>query len=497
MELKELTRAVRAGWWLLVVGLLCGTALGGLATLRATPMYASSTQLFVSTTGTDDTSTAYQGNLFSQQRVTSYVQLLTGQRVAARVIERLDLDETPGAFTGSLTASAIPETVLIQVTVMRPSPEEARDIAAAVGEEFGAIVSELETPDGAANSTVKVTVTEEPELAAAASSPSPQRNVALGGIVGLLLGAAGALVRNRLDTTVKSNEDISKAAGVAVVGALVEDEALRAKPVVSDEDGYSETGEAYRQIRTNLQFLDVDNPARSLVITSSLPGEGKTTVAVNLALVLAQSGARVMLIEADMRRPRVTRYLGMISGAGLSNVLAGNARLDELVQPFGDGRLTVLAAGPVPPNPSEMLGSHQMRALVAEAREWNDYVVIDAPPLLPVTDGAVLSTVADGAIIVARHGVTTGPQLDQAATALHRIEARLLGVILNRIPAKAAAGYGYGYSYAYHAAPEGELDGQPGSARNRGMRRPIIDHTTQFAAIRDDAPEELSRSRGR
>lgn len=483
MEMKDVVRALRGGWWFLVIGMLLATAAAGALTWRMTPQYSSSTQLFVTTTGTDDTTTAYQGNLFSQQRVTSYVQLLTGQQLAGRVIDDLGLADSRGELAQNISATAIPGTVLLNVTVIRPDAAEARDIAEAVGREFATLVSELETPDGGGSSTVKVAVTQLPEIAAAPTAPQPMHNLALGALAGLVVGAIGAIARERLDNTIKDVDDATRAAGASLVGALVEDPTLHDQHVISDEDGYSETAEAYRQVRTNLQYLDVDHPASTIVITSSLPGEGKTTVAVNLALVLAQSGARVALIEADLRRPRVTRYLGLISGAGLSNVLAGNARYDELTQPYEDGRLTVLAAGPMPPNPSEMLGSRQMRALLADIRQDNDYVIIDAPPLLPVTDAAVLSVAADGAIIVARHGVTTRAQLHQAAGNLHRIEAKLLGVMLNRVPAKAAEGYGYGYSYAYDAAPD---DSENEAQRSRGGRPKLVEHTTVIPVVRDD-----------
>jgi succinoglycan biosynthesis transport protein ExoP len=495
VELKDVVQALREGWWLVVAGLLAGLAAAGVVTWQTTPLYSSSTQLFVSMTGTDDTSTAYQGNLFSQQRVTSYVQLLSGEQLAGRIVDQLGLDEAPAELAADISASAIPSTVLLEVTVTRASATEAHDIATATGKHFADMVTELETPDGGTASTVKVTVTEAPHVAVSPTSPQPMRNLALGAFAGLLIGAGAAVARERLDNTVKTPDDVAKLAGVGVVGALVEDPTLNEHHVINDADGYSETAEAYRQIRTNLQFLDVDQPARTIVITSSLPGEGKTTVAVNLAMVLAQSGARVLLIEADLRRPRVTRYLGMISGAGLSNVLASSAGLDELTQPFGDGNLVVLAAGPMPPNPSEMLGSKQMRSLLAEACESFDHVIIDAPPLLPVTDGAVLSKVADGAIIIARHGVTTRAQLAQAASNLHRIDARLLGVLLNRIPPKAAEGYGYGYTYAYDAALDPASDASDAVPRSRSGRPVLIDYTASMPTVRDEQPR--SRVMGR
>jgi len=204
---------------------------------------------------------------------------------------------------------------------------------------------------------------------------------------------------------------------------------------------------------------------------------------VNLATALAQSGSRVMLVEADLRRPRITRYLGLVGGAGLSNVLAGTAELGEVTQPWGDGKLSVLAAGPMPPNPSEMLGSAQMRSLLQSLRETHDYVVIDTPPLLPVTDAAVLSVLADGCVVTTRCGVTRREQLAEAAATLSRIDAKLLGVVLNRVPQAGALarGYGYGYGYGYRSdlgrepiPPLGEGQGR------RGVRR--RHHAAQEAA---------------
>jgi receptor protein-tyrosine kinase len=235
-----------------------------------------------------------------------------------------------------------------------------------------------------------------------------------------------------------------------------------------------------------LQFLNVDNPPRVIVVTSSVPGEGKSTLAVNLSTALAQSGSRVTLVEADLRRPRVTRYMGLVGGAGLTNVLAGTAELHEVTQPWGDGKLSVLAAGPMPPNPSEMLGSAQMRSLLQSLRETQDYVIIDTPPLLPVTDAAVLSVLADGCVITTRFGKTRREQLTEAAATLSRIDAKLLGIVLNRVPQAAAVARGYGYGYGYKAdlgrgpiPPVGDGEGRRGTRRRR---RPHNDGTEGEAA---------------
>ncbi len=470
MDLKDVLQAVRSGWWLLVAAVLLALAAAGALTWMATPLYASSTQLFVSTSSSTDTSTAYQGNLFSQQRVTSYAQLLTGEQLAARVVEELGLDLTPAEVAAKVTATAVPETVILDVRVTDASPQRAQDIATSLGRQFTQQVLDLETPEEGTASTVKVTIVEAADLNEAPVSPDAVRNLALGAVLGLLLGLGLALLRSRLDNTVKSAEEIRELAGVGVIGTVLEDPRLAEEHLVADLDEHSVSAEAYRAVRTNLQFLNVDHPPRVIVISSSIPGEGKSTLAVNLSTVLAQQGSRVMLIEADLRRPRVTRYMGLISGAGLTNVLAGTAALHEVAQPWGDGKLTVLGAGPMPPNPSEMLGSAQMRVLLDELRDTHDFVVIDAPPLLPVTDAAVLSVLSDGCVISTRHGVTRREELAESAAVLQRIDAKLLGVVLNRVPQSTGTARGYGYGYSYEADPGRELTADTG---NMAIPRPL------------------------
>jgi receptor protein-tyrosine kinase len=489
VDLKDVLQAVRSGWWLLVGAVLLVVAGAGAVTFLATPTYASSTQLFVSTSSTDATSSAaYQGNLFSQQRVASYAELLTGELLAGRVAEELALDLSPAAVAGKVTATAVPDTVILNVTVTDTSAERAHDIAAALGSQFAQQVKEMETPDGAATSTVKVTTVKPADLSGTPVSPDGTRNLALGAVLGLLLGLSLTLLRSRLDDTVKTQQDVLQLAGVGVIGTVLEDPRLAEDHLVTDLDQQSVSAEAYRSIRTNLQFLNVDNPPRVIVVSSSIPGEGKSTLAVNLATVLAQSGSRVTLIEADLRRPRVTRYMGLISGAGLTNVLAGTASLHEVAQPWGDGKLTVLAAGPMPPNPSELLGSAHMRTLLDDLRATNDYVIIDAPPLLPVTDAAVLSVLSDGCVLSTYFGKTRRDELSEAAAALSRIDATLLGVVLNRVPQATGAARGYGYGYSYEPDPGrettanmGELP-RPKQAKGRSRRRAEL--TSPLPAVR-------------
>jgi receptor protein-tyrosine kinase len=464
VELREVVAALRATWWLPAVGLAVGAAVALAVSLLQTPLYTSHTQLFVSTRDSATTSEVFQGSQFSQQRVTSYAQLLTGEELAGRVVDRLDLPMSPTELAKEITATAVTDTVLIDVTVTDPSAERAQLIADGLGEEFITLAGELETAQPGGASPVKVTVTDSPEVPASPSSPQTARNIALGALVGLLIGAALAIARARLDRSVRRADEAAELAGAPVIGIILRDDSLQTQHAI-DRNSHSRTAEAFRQLRTNLQFLNVDDPPKVIMLSSAVPSEGKTTVAVNLALTLAETGRDVVIVEADLRRPRVTRYLGMVGGAGLTNILAGSAEVDDVLQRYGDDGPRVIAAGPTPPNPSELLSSSHMFKLVDELRGKYDYVLIDAPPLLPVADSSGLAVMVDGVVLSTRYGATSKEQLQQARATLDRVGARTLGLILNIVPPKAeiTSAYGYGYTYGYDADRSRPPDaGRPG-----------------------------------
>ncbi|MDQ3716843.1 MAG: polysaccharide biosynthesis tyrosine autokinase [Actinomycetota bacterium] len=468
MELGQYLRVLRQHWKLIWASVLLFLTLAGVACLLIPPIYSSTSKLYVSNSSAEISGTA-QGGIAAQRTVVSYAELLVGSDFLGSVRDELDLSATPLELVEQIEVLANPDSVIISITVNNVSPAQAQLIANTMAVRFVDVVREVESPDPTisedANGVVttvipsppfKVTQVQQGGMASEPVAPDPYLLLPLGGLLGLLIGLALALARHFMDNTVKSTKQIEELTGAASVGGVLYDAAMADRPLASQFNAQSLTGEAYRQIRTNLQYVSVDAPPRVLVITSSVSGEGKTTTAVNLALVLAQSGLRVALIEADLRRPRVMRYLQMVGGAGLTNVLAGKAELSELLQPYGDGKLSVLAAGPHPPNPSELLGSDHMGELLTTLRKSHDYVIIDAPPLLPVTDAAVLAVLADGAVIVTRYGSTRRDQLRAAADILHGIDARVVGTVLNMVSRKGGGGgygYGYGYGYAYEADP--------------------------------------------
>lgn len=416
-------------------------------TMAATPTYSSSTRLFVSTGERGDVNAAYSGSLLSAARVTSYADLVKSQRVAQAVIAREGLDLTPAQMSSKVTAAVVPETVILDITATDASPYQAQAIAQGVAEQVVGLVSQLETPPGGVRAPVKATIVDDAPVPQVPVSPQPDRNIGIGVLLGLLLGLGAAVLRELLDVTVKEPEDVSEATGLAVMGDIAFDPATAKQPLGA-LDPHAMRAEAFRVLRTNMRYVDVDHDNRIFTVTSALPQEGKTTTATNLAIVMAQAGQRVLLLEADLRRPRIHVHSGAEPTVGLTTVLVGEVSLDEAVQDCGVPGLAVLTSGSLPPNPSELLQSHAMTDVLERARKSYDVVIVDAPPLLPVTDAALLAVQSDGALLVIQHGKTTKGQLRQAMARLTAVGGRPLGAVLNMVPPRYALGRYYNYAHS-------------------------------------------------
>ena len=448
MELRDYFRVIRKRWRIIVVAVLVAVAAAAGATALSPKIYQAQTQLFVSTSGGNDASALLQGSSFTQQRVQSYADLITTPAVLGPVIDKLQLTTTPEKLAAHITATVPLNTVIIHVAVTDQSPEQAAQVADAVGRQFTTTVADLESVSDSSPSPVKVSIVSAPSTPTAPVSPRPVRNIALGLVLGLLLGFGLALLRDLLDTTVKGEADLPEVTDAPVVGGIpFEDDAAK-RPLVVQAMPHGLRAEGFRTLRTNLQFVDATTHPRSIVVTSSIAGEGKSTMAANLAMTMAAAGSRVCLIEADLRRPKLLDYMGLDGAVGLTDVLIGQIEVKAALQHFGEGDLWVLGSGPIPPNPSELLGSGLMQRALRELEARFDIVLIDAPPLLPVTDAAVLSTVAGGTVLVVGVGMVDRAHLTKALQSLESVKANLLGLVLNRIPTKGADAYHYYEGYA-------------------------------------------------
>lgn len=418
----------------------------GVISLLTTPLYKATTRLFVSTNSGATLAEAYQGNRYSQERVKSYAELITGQTLAQRTVDKLGLGVDADALQANISASTKLDTVLIDVAVVDESPVRARDIANTVSDEFVNLVQELETPADGSLPDSRVVVEQRASIPEEPFVPKTQRNIGIGLVLGLVLGVGLAIVRDLLDNTVKDRESLEEITGTGLVGTVPLDKERRKQAPVAF-DANSPTAEAFRKLRTNLQFLSVDNPPRVIVVSSSMPHEGKSTTGINIALALAEADHSVVLVDGDMRRPTLAKYLGLVGQVGFSTVLSGGVSLDEALQKTRFPGLTVLTSGSIPPNPSELLGSQSARNLLADLRSRFDYVILDSTPLLAVTDAAILAAGADGVLLMARFGQTKRDQLAHAVGALQSVGAAILGAVFTMVPTRGTSPYHYSYGY--------------------------------------------------
>ena len=472
MDLRNFFQLLRDHWKLITFVTLLSAAVSSMLTARMTPLYASSVTLYVSAQAkTGDLVTAYQGALLSQQEVQSYSDLLGGPMLARTVASDLGLHMTAAHLAGEISTRPIPQTVLLTATVTDPSPRRAQQIAASVGRQFVKLVSALERPPGGGKPTVHVTVVAPAELPASPVSPSRSRNVGLAAALGLLFAIGLTAARRSLDTTIKSVDQLSATtAQKPVMGTIPFTSAARKHPLITGGQRSGRRTEAFRKICTNLQFIDVDVPHRVLLFTSALPEEGKSSTVCNLAIALARSGKRVIVVEADLRRPRATGYLGLPNGVGLTDILLGRAAIEDAVQTWGEQEFTVLASGPAPPNPSDLLGSQRMRLLVDQLRREYDMILIDAPPVLPFADAVAAAPACDGVIVIVRHGKTRADHVRRAAESLAAVGSQILGSVLSMVPGGRHPEYGYGYGYRrYRQRQRGPVRKTPDSEQQAGL----------------------------
>lgn len=426
---------------------LLGAGLAALLTFLTPRTYTSSIRLFVTAARPTDTTAAYEGNLFSQQRVASYAEILTSRELAQSVVDELKLPMTADDVASEVSATPVPDTVVLDVVVTDSSARRAESIAASLGRQFTGRVTALETPTDATTSTVAVKTIQAAGYDPTPAGPDLTGNLWRGAAIGLAVGLLLALLRGRLDRRLRTDEGIREAAGVGLVGRAYEDRKLSRKHLVTALPPDSPTVDAYRAIAAGLQQADDAVRPRVLLVAGCMPGDGASTVAVNVAVSLARLGGRVLLVDADLRRPRAAGYLGLSGRPGLTEVLSDAFPLGHATRQWGGASLTVLPAGGMHPNPGDLLGSAGMRTLLEELRDSYDVVVIDAPPVLSVADAALMGALADGCLLVTRYGRTRSEHLAEAMAGFTRVHAAVLGVVLNRVPrghAVAPVG-GHGY----------------------------------------------------
>lgn len=445
VSMRDFIRLVRRRWATISIAMLLCLGVATTLTLTSPTRYRATVELFVATAAGDSTTQLAQGSTFAQARVQSYKAIVNTPPILQPVIDELRLRTTADDLAKEVTANAPINQVIMNVFVTDRDPRQAAQIANAVADHFTAYVAQIESING--ESPVKLTLVRSASVPNSPASPNVLFNLLVGLLGGLVIGVGGAFLRNTLDSRIRTQQDL-KDFGVPVLATIPLDKSATDQPLAVRNDPHGARAEALRQLRTNLQFLGADRRPRVIAMTSALPGEGKTTTALNLAAALAELGRRVCLLEADLRRPMIAERLGLLADIGLTTALVTDTDASQLTQRLTQN-LFVLTSGPIPPNPSELLGSDRARAIIGGLSQEFDYVIVDCPPLLPVADAAAITTLVDCTILVVRAGRTTIAHVDDTKVVLDKVGVRPAGIVLNGDSGRSGlTGKGYRY-YGY------------------------------------------------
>lgn len=508
MTIEDFFRLLLRNALLLIILTVVGAAAGYGVSYTRTPVYQATALGYVATAvRTDENGNVLPASVGAPAggedakygTAQTFLPLFGTRSVGQSIKDELGLDQSPDAIAGGLVATIDPNVPIITVNARSSDPVAAMEIANA---SIGAVNAEgafLQTGDREnKNAPMKLIPYQSAEGQGVPVSPDRKKFGAIGAGAGLLLALGLSWLRNRNDSRVRTVDDVKAKTAVSALGVLPDSKDLaRSKDGTLPDPKDFHSKEALRKLRTNLRFASVDNPPRSIVVSSSAPGEGKSTVSANLARVIAKSGEPVVLIDADLRRPVVAKEFGIDGSVGLSQLIAGAVEMDDVLHQTQHANLSILPAGQIPPNPSELLGSQRMRDIVRTLAE-KYFVVIDAPPILAVTDAVLLSRHSDGAILVAVPGRTRVEGLSRAIDSITGVQGHVLGVVMNRAStsrinrlAYGDAEYGYssyGYqTYHYHYRSENERKRRGKNA----VAAPTGIETTggQFEHVTPAAPE--------
>ncbi len=449
MDIRDYLTLLRRRWLSILAIALATVAATAAVTFSLTPQYTATTRLFFGVQGADSGSDLAQGSNFAEKQLISYAQVATSPLVLDRVIADLGLTTTASALSDRVVATAPTDTVILEVSAQDPNGEQAARIANAIGQRLAAVASDLSPERQDGTQSVRATILAPAQVPLSPSSPQVLRNLAVGLALGLLLGIGVTILRRVMDTKVRTELDVQNVTDSSILGVVPFDSEASDHPVVMHDERLGARSEAVRRLRTNLQFVEAAEHSRSIVVSSSVPGEGKSTTVLNLAVSLADAGLKVALVDADLRRPAIATYLGMEGSVGLTTILIGEAKLADVLQPWRESSLMVLPAGQIPPNPSELLGSKAMATLLRELSAEFDMVLIDSPPLLPVTDAAILGRMVGGTLVVVGTDRLHRAQLRAAMDSLVTAGVKISGIVLNKVAKRSFDSYGYGYGYGY------------------------------------------------
>lgn len=451
MDLVQFFGMLRRRWLPILLCLLAGGTGGYYLGHHQAKVYAAHSRAFVSVSSTHSINAAIQGTVLTNNQIQTFASIASSRAVAQRVVTELHLTESPTTLAKQLGAVVEKNTSIIDINASASTPFAAQELAnsaaVALGDEIEAL--EVGQPNKVTARILDLATTPTSPIA-----PRPTLDLTIGILLGLLAGLSAAALLDALDRTIKSTAQADALFGAPNLGIVPR---RRGPALVVGRDRTGPEGEPYRTLRTAVRFVRPDSPIRSLLVTSATPDEGKTTTAANLAVAIALSGERVIVVDADLRRAALAETFGVERSVGLTSLVLGTVTLDDALQTWDRG-LDILASGPLPPNPSEIVGSQLFNRILRDLEDRADIVILDAPPALPVTDAVALAAQVDGVLLVARHGVTARTAAAEARQKFEGIGANIVGYVFNAVPGRDARA---SYSEYYYKPRRSGRAGQP------------------------------------
>lgn len=408
------------------------------------PVYQAETSIIVGKPNVDtktqtQTQTEYNDVMMYQKLVSTYSEIAKSIPVAEQASAALNNTYTSKQIRDDITITNMEDTQILMISTQNGDPQEAAKIVSAVSEAF-IDVSKDAFPTGG-----DIQILNKAELPTSAVKPNKPKNIAIAFLFGIFV-SMGLIVRMVvMDETIKTEEDLVECLDIPVIGTILKQENDEELKLITVRDPKSPISEAFRTLRTNIQYSSFDKKVQVICITSSGMGEGKSTTASNLAVVMAESGKKTLIIDCDQRKSSLHKIFGLSNAVGISNLLVGEVSFAEAVQKSGVDNLLVLTAGTKPPNPSELLSSSKMKGFVDSLRDTIDFVIIDTPPVLLVTDAQLLAGCTDGYLLVVSSEETVRDAAAKAKELLEKVNAKILGAVINKLQTDGKSYYGHYY----------------------------------------------------
>ncbi|MCR2814120.1 polysaccharide biosynthesis tyrosine autokinase [Microbacterium sp. zg.Y1090] len=440
MTAVDYFRSLRRRWVVIVVLTVLGGLAGFAYASTQTETFRAQAAVVVIPTRGDSTMELVQGSNYVQGLVQTYAVVATSPAVLGPVIEELELDTTPRALAGRITVDSPLDTTVLEIAATGADPEMTANIANAVADQLADAVEDLAPQTQTSGPAVRVETISEAVAPRAPIAPNTRLIAIAGALAGFVLGVVYAVLRQLLATRLTSREDVAAVTDMPILGE-VSAAGGTSLPAAVRDSAVSAAAESVRGIAAGLRFANIDGDAKVILITSAVSGEGKSSIALATALILAEQGQRTLLIDADLRRGSIATLTGLEGGVGVTTVLLGDATEDEALHQWGSPSLRIMTSGTIPPNPGQLLASDHLRDLISAARERFDVVIVDSPPVLAVSDPMWLAPIVDGIVVIARYRYTKRDELVRALGELESTRARVFGLVLNGT--KRAAGNPY------------------------------------------------------